>query len=184
VKGRRLNSAIFYLVVFLLLANTCYAQEKPAPKEEKKTEPPPSSLPYEYTSENRIDPFLPFRTGVKGFAPTTSLSKPEIEIESKSTPVFALAELRFTGVLRKGNDVWAVLTTPEGRGIIVKKGMTLGKERAIVSDIIFEDKKTQSGIREIRKLILKVPVSRGEDLEDYDEVEIIMESMKPKEPES
>jgi len=188
VKRRSLNRIMFYTVALLLLINISYAQDKGAPKEEKKEEkkqePPPSSMPYEYSSENKLDPFLPFKTAGKGPLPTTFAGKPESGIEPGTSPVFTLTELKFTGVLRKGNEVWAVLTTPEGRGLVVKKGMTLGKERAIVSNIIFEDRPGPSGVREIRKVVLKVPVTRGEGVEDYDEIEIMMESTKAKEPES
>lgn len=168
------------LLLWLLTFGFAFAQEQPkSPKEEKKEEPPPpSSLPYEYKSQDKIDPFVPFKSQAKKpvTIPIGTTERPETgPEEARLTPT---SELKLSGMVKKGSQTWAVLVGPDGRGLFVKEGMRVGKEGALVSSIIYEDRQTPAGLVEIRKVILKVPVSKADGLEDFQEVELSLGATK------
>lgn len=140
-----------------------------------KVSPPPSSLPYEYKSLDKIDPFVPFQAKSRRLQ-TLPLATEEKGAEQAESLLIPTKELKLTGILKKGNELWAILTGSDGRGIFVKEGMRIGKEGTLVSKILFEDRQTPSGVLEIRKVILKVPESKENGLEHYQEIEITMGS--------
>lgn len=171
-----------WAIAFLCLLNTllAFGQEpsKPAKAEKKEEPPPPSSLPYEYRSQDKIDPFVPFRSQEKKpvMLPIAGAEGPEAKQEEVS--LTSMNELKLSGMVKKGSQTWAVLVGPDGRGLFVREGMKVGKEGALVSSIIYEDRQTPAGLVEVRKVILKVPVSKADGSEEFQEVELSMGASK------
>lgn len=160
----------------------CFGQEGRGGAETGKKEgpPPPSSLPYEYRSQDKLDPFVPFKSMTKRgqMLPVAGIGSSE-PIQG-GMPLVSMSDLRLTGIVKKGLEIMAVLTGPDGKGIFVKEGSKVGKEGAVVSAILFEDKETAAGITQIRKVILRVPINKGDGREDFNEIELVMGSPETK----
>jgi hypothetical protein len=120
---------IVLAVMFFFYSNVYSAEPKP---EQKKAEQKKDDLSHKfnvsdfvYVSENRRDPFEPLYL----------LKMRQDKVAGVSKKGYELEELKFVGVLKTGNNRYAMMEDMQGKGISFKKGDFLNKNLWI-SDII------------------------------------------------
>lgn len=153
---------------FLVLAAGC-AEEPPAPPpapSQKVAAPPPQPavapepeaaaepVPvYAYDPANRRDPFEPL----------VMIRNPIINPDAPLTPLqtFETGQLRLIGVITGKGAPRAMVTAPDGKSYILQRGVLVGKNNGVVTDIrqevvLVEERyqdftgEVRTGIQEIR----------------------------------
>ncbi len=165
------------MTIALMLSLFClslYAQTIPSESKDIS----PSALPYEFQGVGKADPFLPFS---KKRAPSFGViagSSAQGIIEESKAPValggYDISEIRLSGMVKKGNEILAIVTVPDGKAIFLREGMRVGKQGAIVAKLVYEDRNTPMGIEKIRRMIIRSPSSRPSL--DYEEIEISIDT--------
>ncbi len=183
MKRKRMGSSgifvlILSIVAFSLTFTGCSGEQGKTQKasrvvkkvqeqvEEPKTEEPVSQKePVEdtfagYTASALKDPFLPFlkeeTAAVKRKGALTPLEK------------FDLGELKIVGVLMKSNETLALIEDNEGKGYTVKKGVKIGKNGGVISQItdkeivVIEEYFDITGRKVTREKRLTLPLPGGE----------------------
>lgn len=93
---------------------------------------------------------------------------------------FALSELSLSAVMRKGNQVIAMVQSPDGRGYFVEEGTAIGTQGGVVEEVVSEDRKTPLGVESVRMIIVKEPRLTRDGQVTETRIEIGMPSGGPK----
>lgn len=139
---------IVIMAIFLVISG-CSQEKREKPKASKvvKKVPAPAKEPQKqeaaseteqvedtfagYTATVLRDPFLPFLkeevVAVRRGGALTPLEK------------FDLGELKVVGVLMKRNETVALIEDNEGKGYTVKKGVKIGRNGGVISEITAKD---------------------------------------------
>ncbi len=116
------NIIIFAILFFILYPCSSFCQEA------KKASTPPKKLDigdFNYTSENRRDPFEPvYLAKVKNTKAATSLKRG-----------YELEELKLVGILKTEKTKFAMMEDMQGKGIMFKKGDNLNNN-LWVADVV------------------------------------------------
>lgn len=111
------GSMLIILIVFLFFCSTVYSAD---PKmEQKKNEPKKPEVSqkfnvgdFVYVSENKRDPFEPLYL----------LKMRQDKVAGVSKKGYELEELKLVGILKAGNNHYAMMEDMQGKGISFKKG--------------------------------------------------------------
>ncbi len=138
-----------FFIILSIMISFCFAEDKLIRK--------PS---YVYTSSGKPDPFKPFIEKQETYS---SISPEELK-KLRIIPLLktelqriSISELKLVAIVKIGKEAIAMVEGPDGKGYIVKKGMAIGNKGGIVEDIIYENRMTASGIKAIRKILIKEP---------------------------
>jgi|GEM_PF-2825488 len=123
--------------------------------------------PFEYTSQNKPNPFEPFIRRAPGPEEgNTSQNKTLTPLE-RITP----SQLKLEGILKQGGEEVessALVELPDGKGYILRKSMRIGTEGARVESIkqdrviIRQPYIDRMGEKKFEQLVLKLPQEAGE----------------------
>ncbi len=120
---------------------------------------------YVFKAEGKRDPFLPFfiekDTNFNMKSPM-GLFSAETELER-----IKMSDLKLVSVVKSQNNVWAMVRGPDGKGYILKKGVGIGTRGGKVDKIIWENRMTPLGEKEIRKVVIKEPVIKAGGKVEY-----------------
>jgi Tfp pilus assembly protein PilP len=118
----------------LLFFYNCAAAAEQSTVEQPVPIAKPGEVPFEYSMENRPDPFVPFITE-KAAASKVDMN----EIIESNEPLtgmqlFEPGQLTLVALLKKGKDAFAMVEDFTGRGYVLNEGMKIGR-RGVVKDI-------------------------------------------------
>lgn len=136
----KLLPSFLLFVSLVIVSQQCPAQEKRNKTETAKLPTKESIVSllkddsFEYTIEDRNDPFLPFLTEEK---------KPEVDMneivdvdgELTGMQLFEPGQLTLVAIVQSGSKQFAMAQDFTGKGYILTKGIKIGK-RGIITDII------------------------------------------------
>ncbi|QJA05568.1 pilus assembly protein PilP [Thermosulfurimonas marina] len=156
------------LLILLCLVSACKKEAPPAKRGARKAPPPAPKLVdrelqewekvlgqgvYHTQLRGAFDPFKPF------FRETT----PEVSRKPLSPlEKWSLAELKLTGIVKKGRHRWALIEDPTGKGYMVKVGTRIGNRGGYVAEIgdsyILVKEKTVDFLGKERIITSKIPL--------------------------
>ena len=172
-----------------------------APKTREKTPPvqeaqdagkgdaniaPPSD--YVYDPQGKTDPFDPFI--VKKSDTVTQLEKSsqydqelqrvlnqlkDLKQARTELQTIPLAAVSLTSIVKTDEQVAAMVKGPKGgKGYLLKKGTYIGTNGGVVEEIVDEERMTDLGKQQIRKVVIKEPYLDDERKISYRNVELKM----------
>lgn len=167
-------------------AKTPPVQEAQAAEKGDATAAPPSD--YVYDPQGKTDPFDPFI--VKKSAQITQLEKSsqyDQELQEVLEKLKALKQTRtelqtiplaavsLTSIIKTDEKVAAMVKGPKGgKGYLLKKGTYIGTNGGVVEKIIDEERMTDLGKQQIRKVVIKEPYLDDQRKISYRNVELKM----------
>ncbi|MBN1277662.1 MAG: pilus assembly protein PilP [Deltaproteobacteria bacterium] len=198
-KLRRLSRSVFWeaitIVFILMMAGSSYSMPDVVFKEarpEKDLTEKKEEAAYVYNPAGKTDPFVPFIVEVVERTKTTqekaakaSSSEWQAKMESMLKEMkepktelqrIDIANLTLTSVIKGKDKIWAMVSDPDGRGYLIKKGTCIGTNGGIVEEIISEDRQTSFGTEAVRKITIKEPFFNQDRQLDYKKIEMKMPS--------
>lgn len=105
--------------------------EQQAQYEVTELQPEPRFRVFRYIREQRRSPFaLPEKSTSRSLNPDCATGEPGTQ--SAILEEYSIGQLRFTGVMRRGDSVEALILTPEGTLNVIQSGQYLAQEQARV----------------------------------------------------